>query len=66
MYQKYVNSMPLYRQSKDWQQMGVELLGATLANWVNTCGMDYMRPIYDHLHKLLLEREVIDADETIC
>ena len=66
MYQKYVNSMPLYRQSKDWQQMGVELPRATLANWVNTCGMDYMRPIYDHLHKLLLEREVINADETTC
>jgi transposase len=66
MYQKYVNSMPLYRQSKDLEQMGVVLSRATLANWVNTCGMNYMSPIYDHLHKLLLERDVINADETTC
>ncbi len=66
MYQKYVNSMPLYRQSKDWEQMGVQLSRATLGNWVNTCGMDYMSPIYDHLHKLLLERKFINADETTC
>jgi len=66
MYQKYVNSMPLYRQSKDLGQMGVKLSRTTLANWINACGMDYMKPLYDHLHQLLLEREFINADETVC
>ena len=32
MYQKYVNSVPLYRQEKDWEQMGIALSRATMAN----------------------------------
>ena len=32
MYQKYVNSMLLYRQEQDWKQMGVPFSRATLAN----------------------------------
>lgn len=66
MYQKYVNSMPLYRQSKDWEQLGVMLPRNTLANWVNKCSLEYMKPIYDRLHEHLLEREVCNADETPC
>lgn len=46
--------------------MGVKLSRATLANWVNKCGIDYMSSLYEHLHKLLLEREFINADETTC
>ncbi|MEG2374944.1 MAG: IS66 family transposase, partial [Niameybacter sp.] len=64
--QKFVNAMPLYRQSKDWEQLGVKLPRATLANWVNKCGLEYLQPIYDHLHELLCNREFINADETPC
>ena len=66
MYQKYVNSIPLYRQEADWKQMGVKLGRATLANWVIKCGMDYMEPVYERLHEHLLERDIIHADETPC
>ena len=38
MYQKYINSMPLYRQEKEWKQMGVSIQRATLANWCIYCG----------------------------
>lgn len=34
MYQKYVNSIPLYRQEKDWEQLGITLSRATMANWI--------------------------------
>ena len=34
MYQKYVNSFPLYRQEKDWEQLGIALSRATMANWI--------------------------------
>ena len=47
MYQKYVNSVPLYRQEADWKQLGVKLSRATLANWVIKCGIDYMEPVYE-------------------
>ena len=66
MYQKYVNSIPLYRQEADWKQLGVKLSRATLANWVIKCGIDYMEPAYGHLHQCLLERDIIHADETPC
>lgn len=66
MYQKYVNSIPLYRQEADWKQLGVSLPRATLANWVIKCGIDYMEPVYERLHQHLLERDIIHADETPC
>ena len=66
MYQKYVNSVPLYRQEADWKQLGVNLSRATLANWVIKSGIDYMEPVYEQLHRHLLERDIIHADETPC
>ena len=66
MYQKYGNSIPLYRQEANWKQLGVKLPRATLANWVIKCGIDYMEPVYGHLHQCLLERDIIHADETPC
>ncbi|MBP3457740.1 MAG: IS66 family transposase [Lachnospiraceae bacterium] len=64
MYQKYVNSVPLYRQEKDWEQMGIALSRATMANWVIRTSQDYFEPIVKHLQKELLKREVIHCDET--
>ena len=66
MYQKYVNSIPLYRQEADWGQLGVKLGRATLANRVIKCGIDYMEPVYERIHQHLLERDIIHADETPC
>lgn len=66
MYQKYVNSIPLYRQEADWKQLGVRIPRATLANWLIKCSTDYMEPVYDLLHCHLLERDIIHADETPC
>lgn len=64
MYQKYVNSVPLYRQEKDWEQLGISLSRATMANWVIRCSQDYLYPVIEHLRKELLSREVIHCDET--
>jgi hypothetical protein len=45
MYQKYANAVPLYRQEKDWNQMGVLFNRATLANWVIYCAKNYFTPL---------------------
>lgn len=66
MYQKYINAIPLYRQQKDWAQMGVNIQRATLANWIIRCSEEYMVPIYNRLREHLLERTVTCADETPC
>ena len=64
MYQKYVNSVPLYRQEKDWEQLGISLSRATMANWVIRCSQDYLIPVVEHMRKELLSRDIIHCDET--
>ena len=64
MYQKFTDAVPLYRQETDWKQLGVPLLRATMANWMIYCSREYLKPLYDHLHRRLLEREFLMADET--
>ena len=64
MYQKYANGLPLYRQEKDWKQIGMDLSRATMANWVIYCAKHYFKPVYNYCHRQLLEREFLMADET--
>jgi len=66
MYQKYINGLPLYRQAKDWELLGVFFNRATMANWVITCALEYLLPLYDLMHQRMLERDVLMADETPC
>ncbi len=64
MYQKYVNSVPLYRQEKDWEQLGLNLSRATMANWVIRCSQDYLIPVVDYMRQQLLKRQIVHCDET--
>ena len=64
MYQKFVNAVPLYRQEKDWEQMGAFLSRGTLGRWIKVCSDEYFVPIYEYFHRLLLGRQFAMADET--
>ena len=64
MYQKYVNSIPLYRQEKEWEQAGIGLSRATMANWIIRSSQDHLMPVVNHLRKKLMERDIIHCDET--
>ncbi|MBQ1188852.1 MAG: IS66 family transposase [Lachnospiraceae bacterium] len=64
MYEKYVNSVPLYRQEKDWEQLGISLSRATMANWIIRCSEDYLIPVINRLRELLLKRDIVHCDET--
>lgn len=64
MYQKYMQGIPLYRQEKDWERMGIMLSRATMANWVIRCAEDYLLPITDYLRRKLLVRDIVHVDET--
>jgi len=65
MYQKFVNGMPLYRQEKDWETFGVKISRATLANWIIYTSFRWLLPLWCALKALLLESEIILADETV-
>ena len=64
MYQKFANAVPLYRQEKDWEQMGAFLSRGTLGRWIKICSDEYFVPIYEYFHRLLLGRGFAMADET--
>ena len=64
MYHKYVNGIPLYRQEKDWEQIGIGLSRATMANWIIRSSEDHLMPVVNHLRKELLKRDIIHCDET--
>ena len=64
IYQKYVNSMPLYRQEKTWEDLGIDLSRATMANWIIRCYEEYFDPLVDHMQNILIKRDIVHCDET--
>lgn len=63
MNQKFCNALPLYRQEQEFKRMGVKLNRSTFANWM-IAGAKLLKPIYDEMHKELVSREILHADET--
>jgi len=61
---KYVNSMPLYRQEKEFARQGVYLPRQNMANWLIRCTDDYFKPLYERMRQELLTNDVLHADET--
>jgi len=64
MSQKYVEAIPLYRQEKAWERMGVELSRQTLANWIIQAAERWLLPLYERMHEHLLKEDILHADET--
>jgi len=64
MHQKFVNALPLYRQEKEWQSLGLNLSRATMANWIMVASRDWLTPILKLMHEKLLQEKYIHADET--
>jgi transposase len=64
MNQKYVEGMPLYRQEKQFERLGVHLSRQTLANWMMYGATNWLSHLYERLHQLLLKQEILHGDET--
>ena len=62
--QKFVNAMPLYRQEKDWEQLGATITRASMARWIIHCSKTYFQPVYDYFEKQLKKRKFLMMDET--
>ena len=63
MYQKYVQSVPLYRQEKDWKQMGFPISRGTLSNWIIKTSEEWLNPVVEKLQEQLLKDKYLHADE---
>lgn len=61
---KYMNHVPLERQSKAFKDSGINLEPNTLANWMINISDSQLSLIYDELHNYLYDSRVVHADET--
>lgn len=61
---KYVNVLPLERQSRAYKTNGINLSTNTMANWVIKSCDYYLSLIYDRLHEQIYNSKVIHADES--
>lgn len=64
MSQKYVESMPLYRQEQQFARFDVQLSRQTMANWMIHGAQTWLKPLYQRMHQHLCTQEVLCADET--
>ena len=62
--QKFMNAMPLYRQEKDWEQLGATITRASMARWIIHCSKTYFQPMYEYFEKQLKKRKFLMMDET--
>jgi transposase len=60
---KFLDALPLYRQSKQFKRIGVELSRATLALWAIRCG-ELIQALCNLMQEQLLQYPVLQMDET--
>ena len=60
---KYVDGLPLYRQEKQFDRLGIDLKRQTLARHMVRCG-ELVRPLSDRLLRELRGHDVLQMDET--
>ena len=64
MLNKFQFALPLQRQEKLWQIMGLNLSKQTMANWIQYVYRDYLKPLIGLMKKQLLSENILHADET--
>lgn len=60
---KFLDALPLYRQSKQFDRVGVNLPRATLASWMIRVG-DLILPLHQLMAETLLNHPYLQIDET--
>lgn len=64
MSQKYVEGLPLYRQEKHMNRIGLALSRQTMANWMIYGADLWLSKLYNRMHQLIVKLDIICADET--
>ena len=64
MCNKYFSALPLYRQERDFKQLGLRISRQSMANWVVIAAHKWLSPIYERLRSELLRNHILHADET--
>lgn len=64
IHQKFELGIPLYRQEKEWEALGLRLSRATMSNWLLVVYRDWLQHIVHRLRKELLKQGYLHIDET--
>ena len=65
MYQKYANSLPLYRQEQDFKRLyGIDISRGDIANWIIKNAEEFFEPLCDYFQRRLVSGKYAMADET--
>jgi len=64
MYAKYGMSLTLYREEQDFARLGAKISRTSMASWIIYCSEHYLTPVFQYMHRLLLKRRYLMADET--
>ena len=64
IHQKFELGIPLYRQEKEWEALGLSLSRATMSNWLLAVYRDWLSHVVSHLREELLKQGHLHIDET--
>jgi transposase len=64
MCRKYEEVVPLYCQEVQMFYYGLEIKRQNMANWIIYSWRHYLTHLYARMHELLLQRDILHADET--
>ena len=62
--QKYVEGLPLYRQEKSLERLGISISRQNMANWLIKAAENWFSPLYERFKFHLLQQKVLHGDET--
>lgn len=61
---KFKQKVPAYRQIDHWQQLGLAISRENITNWHIRVAQDFLAPLVERLHQLLVKQDIAYADET--
>ena len=64
IHQKFELGIPLYRQEKEWEALGLKLSRATMSNWLLAVFRDWLSHVVGRLKQELLKQDYLHIDET--
>jgi transposase len=63
-YRKFGLYIPLYRQEQDFLQLNAPIGRTSMAHWIIIAAIEYLQPMFDFFHRMLLKRRFFMMDET--
>jgi transposase len=64
MDKKYREAMPLYRQEKGFENLGIDIPRQNMGLWIIKGAEMWLKPLFERMNYYLLKEDIIHADET--